>query len=237
MQTDYGRRATREVETMRDCRSPQMVKPGPLGLNLVTIGGEKLLYFSEEFIDGPDLAKSLTDEGPLDFREVVRLGLDIADAIESLWSLNRIHRDIKPQNIMRGPGERGFVLLDAGLAFDPMGESLSAGFIVGTKIFFSPEQWDYSNRRSLDQRSDMFALGVTMYMMLTGVHPFYSPGKDARSLMTSILSHHPPAPSRARPGIPDLLDPIIMNLLKKSPHERFRTAAVLKRSLENIRIN
>jgi eukaryotic-like serine/threonine-protein kinase len=233
-QTNYGRRAIREVETLRECRSPHMVKPGPLGLELVTIAGENLLSFSEEFIAGSDLSKLLADDGPLDYRDVVRLGLDMADVIGSLWELGLIHRDIKPQNIMRGAAHRGFVLLDAGLAFDPTGESLSAGFVVGTKIYFSPEQWEYGSRRSIDPRSDMFALGVTMYQMLTGIHPFYKAGQDMRGLMDSILKLQPPVPSLARPGIPSGLDLIIMKLLKKSPHERFRNTGLLKRSLLNL---
>jgi serine/threonine protein kinase len=78
----------------------------------VTVGGQRLLCFSEEFIDGPDLSKHLGESGLMGASEVVRLGLDVADAIESLWSLNRVHRDIKPQNM--APQQKLWVRLGSG---------------------------------------------------------------------------------------------------------------------------
>jgi len=228
-------RASREVETMRDCTSPCMVKLGPIGLKFVEIEDQSLLYFTEELIDGKDLRSVLASDGPLDADEIITLGIQITDAIKSLWELGKIHRDIKPGNIMRRSSE-GFVLLDAGFAFDVIGESVSAGFLVGTRIYFSPEQFDYSNRRTgLDFRSDMFALGVTMYEMATRKHPFWSRGQSSEMFYSNVTSLTPEPPSSIVPDFPEELDEIILRMLGKSPHLRYRNCDHLTRALEAIR--
>ena len=129
-------RARREVETMRQCKSRFMVKLGPIGLTQVEINGQPLVYFTEELVAGNDLHHGyVKQKKTLSGEEVVQLGLQMTNAIEAIWQLNKVHRDIKPGNIMRR--ENGdFVLLDAGLAFDKQGESLSGGWPVGTPIYF-----------------------------------------------------------------------------------------------------
>lgn len=229
-------RTRREVETMRDCKSNHMVKLGPIGLGFVEIEGDSLLYFTEELIEGEDLAAWLRSKGKMDCAEIVRLGLHIADAIKALWDLGKIHRDIKPGNIMRRTNGE-FVLLDAGLAFDVAGESLSGGFLVGTRIYFSPEQFDYSNRRTgLDFRSDMFALGVTMYQMLTGVHPFWKRGDSSETFYSNVTSASPPKPSEIASDVPELLDEIILRLLGKAPHLRYRKCDQLINALKKVEV-
>jgi len=228
-------RASREVETMRDCDSPYMVKLGPIGLSFVEIEGQSLLYFTEKLIDGSDLRSLLESEGPLSPDVVIAMGLQITNAIKALWELGKIHRDIKPGNIMRRTSG-DFVLLDAGLAFDVTGESLSGGFLVGTRIYFSPEQFDYSNRRTgLDFRSDMFALGVTMYEMATGRHPFWSRGQSSETFYSNVTSLAPEPPSSIVGDFPRDLDDIIMRMLGKSPHLRYRKCDHLIGALEAIR--
>ena len=228
-------RASREVETMRDCASSYMVKLGPIGLNFVEIEGQSLLYFTEELIDGSDLRSLLASAGPLAPDEIITLGIQITDAIKALWELGKIHRDIKPGNIMRRTSG-DFVLLDAGLAFDVIGESVSGGFLVGTRIYFSPEQFDYSNRRTgLDFRSDIFALGVTMYEMATGNHPFWSRGQSSETFYSNVTSFTPQPPSSIVQDFPEELDEIILRMLGKSPHLRYRKCDHLTGALEAIR--
>ncbi|MBN2292552.1 MAG: serine/threonine protein kinase [Pirellulales bacterium] len=228
-------RASREVETMRDCASPYMVKLGPIGLNFVEIEGQSLLYFTEEFINGSDLRSLLESDGPLAPDAIIDMGIQMTDAIKALWELGKIHRDIKPGNIMRRTSG-DFVLLDAGLAFDVIGESLSGGFLVGTRIYFSPEQFDYSNRRTgLDFRSDIFALGVTMYEMATGRHPFWNRGHSSQAFYSNVTSLAPEPPSSIVEGFPQDLDNIIIRMLGKSPHLRYRKCDHLTRALEAIR--
>ena len=92
-------RAKREVETMRQCRSAHLVRLGPIGLCSEQIAGQDVIYFFEEWIEGQDLKTDLADSGPLGAAGVISLGLQVTEAIDELWSYQKIHRDIKPANI------------------------------------------------------------------------------------------------------------------------------------------
>jgi serine/threonine-protein kinase len=234
---EVAARARREVETMRQCESDHLVKLGPVELQLVELKGQKVFFFSEEFIEGADLASTLATEGPLSTEETIRLGLNVNEAVVALWRFQKVHRDIKPKNIMRRQDNGDFVLLDTGLVFDVLGDSLSGGFLFGTFKYFSPEQFDYTSRRTiLDHRSDMFSLGVTMYEMVTGQHPFCEKGDAQSRIFSKILQYHPPAPSEIRPEIPESLDSVILRMMGKAPHLRYRTNALLKKALEAIEV-
>jgi len=227
-------RARRETAIMKECTSPYIVKPGPLDLGTTALSGQNLLYFSEEFIYGQNLAEVLKQEGPLQVDSLIRLAQQMSLAIEELWSLGKIHRDIKPSNIMRRSESGDFVLLDTGLAFDVAGESISAGFPVGTAPYFSPEQFDYTNRRVMDFRSDLFSLGVTLYEVAAGQHPFLSATKSIAHLYTKILKFNPPAPSSINTAIPPALDRIILRMMGKSPHLRYRRMAQVHDALSSL---
>ncbi len=232
--SDVAARAQREVEIMRDCKSRYMVKLGPVGLQFTTVNDQAILYFSEEFVTGQDLRAILQHDGRFPPREIVKLGLHVTDAIQSLWELGKVHRDIKPGNIMRRDPSLEYVLLDAGLAFDIVGESLSIG-PVGTPPYFSPEQFDFSNRRTvLDFRSDLFSLGVTMYEMATDQHPFWKREDTSRSLFNKITMFNPDPPHKIVPDFPEKLSDIVMRMLGKSPHLRYRRCQQLIDALSEV---
>lgn len=233
---DVTARATREVETMRQCQTPHLVKPGPIGLKTVDVGGERFLYFTEEFIDGETLTSYLNATGPMSVRELVELGTQITHAIAELWSLSKIHRDIKPGNIMRRRATGEFVLLDMGLVFDLDDQSVSLG-PVGTVAYFSPEQLDFRNRRSvLDFRSDTFSLGIVLYFMATRQHPFAAGAANSWEILANIQTVTPIAPQQLRPDLPDELNAIILRLLGKRPSLRFRTTTKLLDALQSVPI-
>lgn len=214
-------RAEREFAILRTSTCPTLAKAGPIDLGTLEIAGRHLLFFSEELVDGDDLRQTLKTVGTLPPDEIAQLGRDIGLAIQELWSKDKIHRDVKPENIMRRTGG-GFVLLDAGLALDVGGESLSGGYIVGTQLYFSPEQWEYGNRRGLDFRSDLFALGLTMYEVACGVHPFYEPGVDnVASLYRKLLKHTPTPLDKVVGGFPTHLSKAVQTLLRRKPHLRY----------------
>lgn len=231
---DVTARAQREVATMRECDTPHLVKIGPIEMRTIQIDGEDLLCFSEERIDGKPLNEVLRQNGRLSPAEILDLGENISAAIDALWRHRKIHRDIKPGNIMqRQTG--GFVLLDLGLVFDLNAESYSVG-PVGTTIYFSPEQMDFANRRQvLDFRSDLFSLGITMYEMATGTHPFVACAATSWEVLNNIRNHNPPSPSQANPNIPVALSDVIMRLLGKRPSLRFRSIALLQQALAATR--
>jgi serine/threonine protein kinase len=229
---DVTARAQREVATMKECDTPCLVKIGPIEMRPIEIEGENLLCFSEEMIDGVPLNRLLSQDGPLSPGEVVELGQNIATAIDALWQRRKIHRDIKPGNIMRRrPG--GFVLLDLGLVFDLNDESYSVG-PVGTQIYFSPEQMDFANRRQvLDFRSDLFSLGITMYQMATGVHPFVANANSSWDVLNNIRNLQPQPPHQIKAVIPEALSDVIIRLLGKRASLRFRSIDKLRQALAN----
>lgn len=228
-------RATREVDIMRRCQSPHLIKLGLVALSTTFYKGQNLVYFSEEWVNGTDIKTKLQQVRMLPIEDVVKLGTHINLAIEELWSHRKIHRDIKPGNIMFCNDTERFILLDMGLAFDPVDLSLTrAGFVPGTVPYLSPEQMDLSKKRQLDFRSDLFALGVVMYESATGRHPFYQPGMTSAEVMGNIYMANVNAPSTLRNDIPPALDSIIMRLLSKQPHMRYRTCAQLASAISQV---
>ncbi len=228
-------RAQREVDTMASIDVPTLVKLGPIGLRTAQIRGQSILYFTEERIEGTDLQEILNTVTVLPIRDVVNLGTDIALAVEAIWSLKRIHRDIKPSNIMRRDSNGRFVLLDVGFAFDLEDISLTAPqVIVGTKTYMSPDQILYMRKRQLDFRSDLFSLGIVLYEAATGQHPFAENITSTDEVFARILNTSPSPPTQIRSEIPSELEQIIMQLLQKLPHLRYRSCQQLIGQLEQV---
>ena len=231
---DVTARARREVETMAQCNSPHLVRPGPLPLQQVQIADQELLVFSEELIDGETLDKHHDRVRNWPVEDVVRLGLEMAHALDALWCFQKIHRDVKPNNIMRCTSDGRFVLLDMGFVFDLNDESYSV-CPVGTMVFFSPEQTDFANRRSvLDFRSDLFSLGIVMYMMLVGKHPFATNARTSWDVINNILRSAPIPPITLRTDVPSALNQIVMRLLKKRPNLRYRRIDMFVDALRSV---
>jgi eukaryotic-like serine/threonine-protein kinase len=227
---DVTARAQREVATMKECDTPHLVKIGPIEIRNIQVAGEDLLCFSEEFVDGLPLNTFLQQRGPLSPQEIIQLGQHTAIAIGVLWQRGKIHRDIKPGNIMRRHAG-GFVVLDLGFVFDLNDQSYSLG-PVGTQIYFSPEQMDFANRRQvLDFRSDLFALGITMYQMATRVHPFIANAQSSWDVINNIRNLQPPPPRQLNGAICESLSNIVMRLLGKRPSLRFRSIERLRQAL------
>jgi len=227
-------RAKREIEIMEKVNTPHLVKLGPIGLNLIEHKNRKIIYFSEEYIDGTDLSKILKSSNGLNFKQTVDLGIDITTAIQHLANINMVHRDIKPQNIMINSNGQ-FVLLDTGIAFDMQGETLTAAFhLVGTKIYISPEQL-IGVRKDLDFRSDLFLLGIVMYEAVTGTHPFYSSGEHTLQIFSNITTRSPESPRNIILDTPKKLERIIMRLLAKEPHLRYKSCEQLLKQLNQVR--
>jgi eukaryotic-like serine/threonine-protein kinase len=230
---DAVERVKREISILRDCRSPHIVRLGPLELQQIGVGDKEFLFYLEEFIDGAPLDKI---DKPFPIALGKTLGLQMCEAIDELWQMRKVHRDIKPGNVMRRAGTDDFVLLDIGLALDLEGPSLTAtGGVVGTPLYLSPDQLKLVNsRRDLDFRSDLYALGVVMYECLTGVHPLWNDEVPRANIMGNILTLRPLPMSKFRPDIPPPLDEIVLRLLEKEPHARYARIAHLAEELEGV---
>ena len=231
---DVTSRAQREVETMQQCSTPHLVNMGPIGLKTTVIEGDPIIYFSEEFIEGENLRSCLQSKGVFSFSELVRLGFHMSEAIKAIWQFSKIHRDIKPGNIMRRRDNGDFVLLDMGLVFDLQDGSLSIG-PVGTPLYFSPEQMDFNNRRTImNFRSDLFSLGIVMYEMATGKHPFIEGAKTTWEVVGNITNAKPRSPKELHPELSEKLSDIIIRLLAKRPALRYRSIELFQRALREV---
>ena len=193
-------------------------------------------YIVMEYLEGETLHARL-ENGPLPLDQAVRYGLEIADALDCAHRKQILHRDLKPSNIMiTASGAR---LFDFGLAKVMPRESLSGstapkpitldGAVVGTPEYIAPEQL---HGKEPDVRTDIFALGVCLYEMVTAERPFQ--GNTYASLVASILDHDPPPPSTFRPSVPSSLEWLIKNCLAKDPDERMQTAHDVKLELTRI---
>ncbi|PGU99388.1 MULTISPECIES: serine/threonine-protein kinase [Bacillus cereus group] len=233
IETEILARASRELDIMDKCNSENLVKMGPVGLHILEHETQKLLCFSEEYIEGDDL-HTILQRQPYSQGEAIQLGIDIANAIEQLWTINMVHRDIKPKNIMRKT-DGSHVLLDTGIAFDVHGPALTQAFhLVGTKIYMSPEQI-INTKTNLDFRSDLFLLGIVMYEALCGNHPFYKRGMETYQIFTGI-THNAAVPlTQYEIGIHPKLNRIVMRLLSKQPHLRYKSCQSLITQLEELR--
>ncbi len=180
-------------------------------------------YLVMEYVDGVPL------KGPLPHVEALRLGAQIAQALEAAHAKGITHRDLKPANILLATS--GVKLLDFGLAKLTVSEDYDitrtiAGTISGTAGYMSPEQ---AQGKQADSRSDIFSFGVVLYEMLSGRRPFS--GDTAIATIAAIL-HKEPEPFDA----PRELHAIVTRCLRKSPAERFQSAADLRIALESAAI-
>lgn len=228
-------RAKRELEVYRLCTSPFLPRVGPLPLANLQIGPDPtqdvVLYYLEEYIDGLTLQQTIK---PMPTQDVVSMARCLTDGIENLWGNGFVHRDIKPANIMRRTNSQEFVLLDAGLALSASGPSLTnVGGIVGTEGYLSPDQLQM-NKRDLDFRSDLFALGICMYECLTNQRPFWNPDMPQGNINYNTIQCTCPPPQRWNANLPAELCELVMRLLEKERHLRYSKFQHLREDLNRI---
>ena len=157
-------------------------------------------------------------------RNVARLGAEAADALEHAHSLGIVHRDIKPANLLIDPHD-GLWVTDFGLARCTNDLSLThTGDMVGTLRYASPEQAQ-ARGGVVDQRTDIYALGVTLYELLT-LHPAFN-GRDHSELLRQIAQDEPVPPRRKNPAVPLDLETIVLKAIAKDPAGRYTTAQEL----------
>ena len=201
-----------------------------------------VMYLAMEILEGRSLHAILTEDGPLAPARVVRVLDGIADSLGEAHLQGIVHRDIKPENIFLEPRpEPDFVkVLDFGIAKIVSGEGLggstgpaltAAGQTLGTLEYMSPEQLMGAQ---LDGRSDLYALGILAYELLTGALPFKV--KTPGEMITAHLKQMPPPPSQVAParGIPPLLDQVVLKLLAKKRDDRYRDTGALRHDLARL---
>ena len=185
-------------------------------------------FIAMEFVDGPNL-RELLRPGPLDLAQGLELAVQMAGALQCAHDKGIIHRDIKTDNIMV-TREGAAKIMDFGLARSEEHQSgtLTAG-VVGTVPYMSPEQ---ACGEPFDHRTDIWSLGVVLYEMFTGRHPFRA--ANDRAIVTAIITGKCEPLTKARPGLPLELERIIGLCLEKRPEKRYRKAGDLKADLDRL---
>jgi CheY-like chemotaxis protein len=184
---------------------------------------EGTLYLAMQFIDGSDLARTLSEDGRLKPYRAVDVCRQVAGALDAAHAAGLIHRDVKPANVLI-EGRIAY-LTDFGLTKRAGGGQApltNAGDVVGTIHYVAPEQIE---GRELTARSDVYSLGCVLYHCLTGQLPYAR--DDDVAVIYAHLSESPPRPSQVRPELPHGLDEVIARALDKAPEHRFESCGDL----------
>ena len=180
------------------------------------------MYIAMEYVDGGNLREQLNRKA-MSVQEFLGIAIEICDALDAAHSKGIIHRDIKPENIMLTKDGK-IKITDFGLAcINNASKMTMAGQILGTPLYMSPEQ---IRGKPVDNRSDIYSLGITFYESLTGRVPF--PHGD---IGYCHIHETPPLPSLLNPDIPETLEKIIMKSIEKNPEDRYQN---VREILEDI---
>jgi TolB-like protein len=187
-------------------------------------------FLTMEFVEGASLAAMLAEEGPLPNERVIEMTLQVCAGLAAAHAVDVVHRDLKPANVMRTPSGRT-VITDFGIAC-ARAESDAIPAIVGTPAFMAPEQ--LLGERSLDGRTDIFALGAMIYVLLTNERPFG--GSTLAEALRIRLADAAPDPRRLRPNVPEPLAGVVMRCLAADRNDRFATVADVAAALGKIAV-
>ena len=187
-------------------------------------------YIVMELVDGPTVRQLLRERGPLPVREVIRIGVEVADALEAAHRAGLVHRDVKPPNVLVPPAGPVKVT-DFGIAKAAGGNDLTrTGTVMGTARYLAPEQ---VNGRPTDARTDVYALGLLLYEMLCGRPPFGG-DTDVATAMARLTTSAPPIRSQ-RPDVPPALDDVVHRCMARDPARRYASAGAVRAALAAIR--
>jgi beta-lactam-binding protein with PASTA domain/predicted Ser/Thr protein kinase len=189
---------------------------------------EDTYYIAMEYLDGRSLKELIVGHGPAPVNVAIEYARQILSALRFAHRHGIVHRDIKPHNVLVDREGRVKVT-DFGIARAGTSQMTEAGSIVGTAQYLSPEQ---ARGGEVDQRSDLYSLGVVLYELLTGKTPFE--GDTPVEIAMKHLSTTPPQPSTLRSDLPHDLDMVVMRALAKDPEDRYQTADEMEADLERV---
>ncbi len=222
-----GIKASRRQQFMNEASLAGRLQHPHIAAILEACIDEKSGYIAVEYVPGGDLSQAVTPEGLLKVEDVLEIAFKCCGALDYAYRQGIIHRDIKPANLMAAGGT-AIKIVDFGAAL-LADTQLTQIRDVGTPSYMSPEQ---VRGESLSFQSDMFALGVVLYGLLTGQRPFV--GETVPQLLMNIVEQEPPAPREWRPELDRELDRIVMRMLRKAPEKRYPGWADLAFDLADI---
>src|SRR4051812_30124 len=195
---------------------------------------EGVVYLVMEYVEGEPLSRILMREAPLSLQRATDLAKQIADGLNAAHELGIIHRDLKPDNILvtrTRAGKEVAKVVDFGIAKaiqENVNEGLTrTGQVIGTPEFMAPEQL-YGD--TVDARSDLYALGCILHLMLTAQPPFDAPTRE--QMIKRRLAEEPASVQTIDPGIPDNVANVVSRLLARSPSDRYGSATEVKDALD-----
>jgi eukaryotic-like serine/threonine-protein kinase len=176
-------------------------------------------FITMEFVEGRDLRVVIREKGKLSQEETVRIISQVCRALESAHAAGVVHRDLKPQNIMLDVKDRVYVM-DFGIAHSLETPGMTqTGALMGTPEYMSPEQ---AKGMKVDPRSDLFALGIIFYEMLTGISPYKA--ETALATLLKRTQERPQSPAEVDPAIPKAISDVVMKCLEIDRDHRFSSA-------------
>lgn len=213
---EYRKRIEQEIKFLHDLDHPNVVKV----YDSFTLDGN--LFIVMELIEGKNLEQFVNTNGPIPWKDAVKIMTRLLDTLQYVHEHNIVHRDIKPGNIMVKP-DGSVCLLDFGVAkalavTEPTGGTTVLGSVIGTDGYMSPEQ---ANGLSIDHRSDIYALGCVFFFMLTGRHAYVKQASDIETLMS--LSKPFPRLADNVKGVPSTVQEVLDKAVDKNMLNRFRS--------------
>src|SRR6266850_5669657 len=203
----------------------KLIHPGIV--TIFDVGDDQgLSYIAMEYIEGNTLEAATKLDHLLPIETVVRMVIQACHGLDYAHEHKIVHRDVKPANLMVIAGKH-LKITDFGLAKNPSANLTSAGTLIGTPNYMSPEQ---IMGRALDGRSDLFSLGVVLYELLTGDRPFG--GDTISTIIYKILHEIPKSPDVVNPRVPAALTQVILTAIEKDPGKRFQAGHEFAASLQ-----
>ena len=217
-------RFRREQEIGKKLNHPHVIK-------MMSNGDQSRLYIVMEWLEGRLLRQIINREERLAPERAIKITLGICRALEYIHEQGVVHRDLKPENVMVD-AEDNIKLIDFGIAGAAGARRLTFGRMshtMGTPDYISPEQ---VRRKRGDARSDIYALGVMLYEMLTGKVPFQGP--NSLAIMNDRLVNNPVPPREFNPEVPPQLQEVIYRALERDPKNRYASAREFAWDLEHL---
>ncbi|MBX3086122.1 MAG: protein kinase [Anaerolineae bacterium] len=215
---DFVERFQREAKTVAKLSHPHILKVFDYG------NQNDLVYIVMELLEGGSLSKLIVMNGALKPDITARILSQIGQALDYAHGQGIVHRDLKPENVLMDKSQNAF-LTDFGIAklINEAGATLTkTGAVMGTPAYMAPELWAGG---IADARSDLYALGIVIYNMITGTLPFF--GETPFRIMYMHINEQVPPPSSINPDVTSAVDAIIKKTLSKNPEQRFSSAGEL----------
>ena len=220
---DFLKRFEKEAQAAASLTHPNIVQIYDVGTD------DDNYYIVMELVEGITLKEYIRQVGALDWKEAVSITIQICSALSKAHSRNIVHRDIKPQNILITSDGIPKVT-DFGIARAVSADTATMKIdTIGSVHYSSPEQ---VRGGYIDEKSDIYSIGVTFFEMITGRLPF--DGESSVSVALKHIQDIPPLPADVKPGIPSALNMIVMKAMAKSRKDRYQSASEMIQDLENL---